>query len=311
MNGIMMGLTPREARKRYESVIDFAELTEFEDLKLKNYSSGMNVRLAFSVAIQVDADILLIDEVLAVGDAAFQQKCFDVFHRMRDEGKTIVFVTHDMSALNRFCHRAMLLERGSIVELGEPQEVGDRYLEINFGRDDEAGGAVAGGEDGEARVVEAWVEDERGERLAAAPQGVRITLNGRVTFNVEVDDPQASCVRARRGSSCDRRRQYNSRPPTDGPFPARRSGRLLVHVRERAGAGPLQPDVHACSARIWLGRHRSLRGLVLVRGHGRAAARRCRRSAGRRQRAPGGERAASVRQEAVRRSASQAQDLRT
>ena len=73
----------------------------------------MHVRLAFSVAIQVDAEILLVDEILAVGDAAFQQKCFDVFHRMRDEGKTIVFVTHDMGSLQRFCHRAMLLERGS------------------------------------------------------------------------------------------------------------------------------------------------------------------------------------------------------
>ena len=192
MNGIMMGLTPREARKRYDSVIEFAELKEFEELKLKNYSSGMNVRLAFSVAIQVDAEILLIDEVLAVGDAAFQQKCFDVFHRMRDEGKTIVFVTHDMSALNRFCHRAMLLERGAIVELGEPQEVGDRYLEINFGRDDNARDAASGSEGGEARVVEVWVEDESGERLGAAPQGVRIRLNGLVTFNVEVDDPQAT-----------------------------------------------------------------------------------------------------------------------
>ena len=112
MNGIMLGLTPREARKRYESVIEFAELEEFKDLKLKNYSSGMHVRLAFSVAIQVDADILMIDEVLAVGDAAFQQKCFDVFNEMRDRGKTIMFVTHDMGALQRFCHRALLLERG-------------------------------------------------------------------------------------------------------------------------------------------------------------------------------------------------------
>jgi ABC-type polysaccharide/polyol phosphate transport system ATPase subunit len=192
MNGIMMGLSPREARKRYEAVIDFAELAEFEELKLKNYSSGMQVRLAFSVAIQVDAEILLIDEVLAVGDAAFQQKCFDVFHSMRDQGKTIVFVTHDMSALNRFCHRAMLLERGSIVELGEPQKVGDRYLEINFGREDGPDGSAAGEVDGEARVVEVWVENERGERLTAAPQGVRIRLNGLVTFNVEVDDPQAT-----------------------------------------------------------------------------------------------------------------------
>src|ERR1039458_10425479 len=81
LNGIMMGLSPREARRRVGEVIDFAELREFEELKLKNYSSGMHVRLAFSVAIQVDADVLLVDEVLAVGDAAFAQKCFDVFNR--------------------------------------------------------------------------------------------------------------------------------------------------------------------------------------------------------------------------------------
>jgi ABC-type polysaccharide/polyol phosphate transport system ATPase subunit len=192
LNGIMLGLSPREARKRYDSVIEFAELKEFEDLKLKNYSSGMYVRLAFSVAIQVDADLLLIDEILAVGDAAFQQKCFDVFNRMRDEGKTIIFVTHDMGALNRFCHRALLLERGSQVYIGDPQEVGDRYLEINFGRDPEAGGKVEGRGDGDARVLEAWVEDEHGERQAAVPQGRRITLRARVSFMVEVEDPQAS-----------------------------------------------------------------------------------------------------------------------
>src|ERR1700730_9499636 len=135
LNGIMMGLSPREARARYDDVIDFAELREFEELKLKNYSSGMHVRLAFSVAIQVDAEILLVDEVLAVGDAAFQQKCFDVFNEMRDAGRTIVFVTHDMGAVNRFCHRAMLLERGKMVALGDPEVVADRYLELNFERE--------------------------------------------------------------------------------------------------------------------------------------------------------------------------------
>jgi ABC-2 type transport system ATP-binding protein len=129
LNGIMLGLSPSEARARYQRVIEFAELEEFQDLKLKNYSSGMHVRLAFSVAIQVDADILLIDEVLAVGDAAFQQKCFDVFNRMRDEGRTIVFVTHDMGAVTRFCHRALLLERGEVVTIGDPRDVADRYLE--------------------------------------------------------------------------------------------------------------------------------------------------------------------------------------
>ena len=138
----------------------------------------MYVRLAFSVAIQVDADILLVDEVLAVGDAAFAQKCFDVFNRMRDEGRTIVFVTHDMGTLNRFCHRAMLLERGSMVHIGEPHEVADRYLEINFGRAGQA--AAETGErragDGDARVLEAWIEDQNGDRHDTLAQGQRVTL---------------------------------------------------------------------------------------------------------------------------------------
>src|ERR1700761_1154972 len=128
MNGIMLGLSPREARRRVDSVIEFAELQEFKDLKLKNYSSGMQVRLAFSVAIQVAADILMIDEVLAVGDANFQQKCFDVFNDLRDQGKTIILVTHDMGQMQRFCHRAMLMERGNQICLGEAHEVAERYL---------------------------------------------------------------------------------------------------------------------------------------------------------------------------------------
>jgi ABC-type sulfate/molybdate transport systems ATPase subunit len=154
----------------------------------------MYVRLAFSVAIQVDADILLIDEVLAVGDAAFQQKCFDVFSSLRDQGKTIVFVTHDMGSLQRFCHRALLLERGDPVHLGEPHEVADRYLEINFGRDPDTAGLTEDERsgDGEARVVEAWVENDRGVRKKAVSQHERITLHARVSFTVEVEDPAAS-----------------------------------------------------------------------------------------------------------------------
>ncbi len=195
LNGIMLGLSPREARARYERVIEFAELEEFQDLKLKNYSSGMHVRLAFSVAIQVDADILLIDEVLAVGDAAFQQKCFDVFTRMREEGRTIVFVTHDMSAVTRFCHRAMLLERGALVEIGDPADIADRYLEIAFGRavgyvDPGVGSARMG--DGAARVSDVWLGEDHLERRMVAPQGEPLTLRALVTFNTDVRDPAVS-----------------------------------------------------------------------------------------------------------------------
>jgi ABC-type polysaccharide/polyol phosphate transport system ATPase subunit len=195
LNGIMLGLSPREARSRYEKVIEFAELEEFQELKLKNYSSGMHVRLAFSVAIQVDAEILLIDEVLAVGDAAFQQKCFDVFIRMRDEGRTIVFVTHDMSAVTRFCHRAMLLERGEMVMIGEPEEVADRYLELAFGREvgyDDYEVATSRMGDGAARVSEVWIGDDRAEKRAVAPQSEPLTLNVLVRFNEFVRNPAVS-----------------------------------------------------------------------------------------------------------------------
>jgi ABC-type polysaccharide/polyol phosphate transport system ATPase subunit len=195
LNGIMLGLSPREARSRFKRVIEFAELEEFTDLKLKNYSSGMSVRLAFSVAIQVDAEILLIDEVLAVGDAAFQQKCFDVFTRMRDEGRTIIFVTHDMSAVTRFCHRAMLIERGEVVSIGDPTDIADRYLEIAFGRAagyeaDDVGSTRMG--DGMARVTDVWLGDDPAEARAVAPQSEPLTLKVLVTFNADVLDPALS-----------------------------------------------------------------------------------------------------------------------
>src|SRR3954453_22896950 len=120
LNGVMMGLTPQETRGRLDAVVSFAELEDFVDLKLKNYSSGMLVRLAFSLMLEVDADILLIDEVLAGGDAAFQQKCADAFYEMKKAGKTIVLVTHEMATVEEYCHRAMLISDGHIAHLGEP-----------------------------------------------------------------------------------------------------------------------------------------------------------------------------------------------
>jgi hypothetical protein len=177
-------------------VLDFAELREFEDLKLKNYSSGMHVRLAFSVAIQVDADILLIDEVLAVGDAAFQQKCFDVFAQMRNAGRTILFVTHDMGSVERLCDRALLLDRGELTIMGDPREVANRYLELNFGRgqadqptDSTAAEAEQRPGDHDARIVEAWVEDELGTRVDTCRQGATYTYSCLVEFRRDVEDP--------------------------------------------------------------------------------------------------------------------------
>lgn len=201
INATMLGLSPREARRRYDAVIDFAELHEFEDLKLKNYSSGMEVRLAFSVMMQVDAEVLLIDEVLAVGDAAFQQKCFDEFARIRRQGRTVLLVTHDMGNVQRFCHRAMLLERGRIVELGEPDHVAARYLEVNFLRESAARDGDEPAESGRygdrrAEIVEAWFEDEAGERAATLPSGRRCAFAFAVRFREPVEDPLFGVVLA-------------------------------------------------------------------------------------------------------------------
>jgi ABC-2 type transport system ATP-binding protein len=176
LNGVMMGLTPGETRRRLDAVIEFAELEEFADLKLKNYSSGMLVRLAFSVMLQADADVLLIDEVLAVGDAAFQQKCADVFREMKAQGKTIVLVTHEMATVEAYCHRAMLIDGGKIRKSGDPVEIGREYLRLNFERGSaEAGTSIPGGSD-EVRLEDIWIEDEAGKRQSNVEAGREIRL---------------------------------------------------------------------------------------------------------------------------------------
>jgi ABC-type polysaccharide/polyol phosphate transport system ATPase subunit len=194
INAIMLGLTRKEARARFDGIIAFAELEEFLDMRLKNYSSGMIVRLAFSVAIQVDAEILLIDEVLAVGDARFQQKCFDEFHRLKREGRTILFVTHDMSAIERFCDRAMLLERGRMIMIGEPTTVARRYNELNFGKtiheaSEQLAGQEQAGQHRDAFIVDGWFEDADGTRIPAIAHREWCTACVEVHFNAPLDDP--------------------------------------------------------------------------------------------------------------------------
>lgn len=190
INGTMLGLSPREAKRRFDSVIDFAELREFEHLKIKNYSSGMLVRLAFAVMIHVDAEILLVDEVLAVGDAAFQQKCFDEFYRLRDENRTVILVTHDMSAVERFCDRAVLLEKGHLIRDGDAHQVGMEYLEVNFGRNDTAAKEQTDRVgDGRAEIREAWFEDEQGASAPMLETGRPCTFAARIRFAEEVTDP--------------------------------------------------------------------------------------------------------------------------
>ena len=281
MNGIMLGLTPREARKRYESVIEFAELQEFKELKLKNYSSGMHVRLAFSVAIQVDADILMIDEVLAVGDAAFQQKCFDVFNDLRDRGRTIIFVTHDMGAMQRFCHRALLLERGRPgapgraprgrrplpgAQLRARGAGGGRRRRSHGRRPGARGRGVARGGRRRASVI---------GRAASArhPQGAGRVHRGRHRSGGRRPDLQR---RAPRWCSSPPPRSRTSAPATSAP--ARRCvvSFAFDNVLAPGRYAPVFQLTHRGSG---LGRDRPVRGQLLVRRHRRRRARRSHRPA--------------------------------
>lgn len=123
LNGIIMGLTRREVRSVYDEIVEFSEVGRFMELKVKNYSSGMLARLGFAVSIHVPAEIMLLDEVLAVGDVEFQQKCFSVFEDFSRQGRTIVFVTHDLGSVERFCNKVVLLEGGRIEARGGAQEV--------------------------------------------------------------------------------------------------------------------------------------------------------------------------------------------
>ena len=129
VNATLLGLPLRELDRRFDEIIAFAELERFVDQKLKNFSSGMQVRLAFSIAIQVPFDVLLLDEVLAVGDKDFQEKCFATFDRFREEGKTIVLVSHALDAVTRFCDRALRLVGGRPEALGPAEEIVDVYAE--------------------------------------------------------------------------------------------------------------------------------------------------------------------------------------
>jgi ABC-type polysaccharide/polyol phosphate transport system ATPase subunit len=193
LNAIMLGLTPAQARERYDEIIAFAELEQFVDLKLKNYSSGMHVRLAFSVMVHVNPDVLLIDEVLAVGDAAFQQKCHDALTRAHQEGRTILLVTHDMGHVQRFCDRALLLDHGRTVVVGDPATVAARYLQLNFATtaapEDVEAILAAGEGDGSAAVVDAWFQDAGGQRTEMLPHGRPCAVCMRVRFNEAVSEP--------------------------------------------------------------------------------------------------------------------------
>ncbi|MGX7244026.1 ABC transporter ATP-binding protein [Enterococcus quebecensis] len=127
LNGALLGFSTAEIDDMYDDIVEFAELSDFMNQKLKNYSSGMQVRLAFSVAIQSKSDILVLDEVLAVGDEAFQRKCNDYFMQAREDKKTIILVTHSMDAVRKYCNKAMMIDKGEVKIIGTPEDVANQY----------------------------------------------------------------------------------------------------------------------------------------------------------------------------------------
>jgi ABC-2 type transport system ATP-binding protein len=130
LNGALLGFSRKKIDEMYDDIVDFAELHDFMEQKLKNYSSGMQVRLAFSVATRAEADILLVDEVLAVGDADFQRKCFDYFRDLKKKEKTVIFVSHDMGSVREYCDRAVLIDRSELIYSGSSGAVADEYIKL-------------------------------------------------------------------------------------------------------------------------------------------------------------------------------------
>ena len=233
-------------------MFEFAELEDFTELKLKNYSSGMSVRLAFSVMLQTDADILLIDEVLAVGDAAFQQKCFDVFHEMKDAGKTVVFVTHDMIAVQEFCDRAMLLHDGRVIDVGAPEEIGRHYLRLNFegdARSNPEGGSVA--VELHTRLLSARLVDESGAPMTNVEFGRPIRFEAELEARDELLNPTlAFQVLDADGKLVFTQQRKVGEDSDDGSvMPA--GGRILVRARLD---NPLNPGRYQLAC--WVGRSR-------------------------------------------------------
>jgi len=165
LNAAILGMPRREIARRFDDIVEFSGLGEFVESQVKTYSSGMYLRLAFSVAIHVDPELLLIDEILAVGDVAFQRKCMDRFVEFRNEGRTLIIVTHDTGSVRHFCDRAIWMDHGNIVEDGDPAPVIDRYTESMLAGtiDAETGGIRRG--DGPLRVTSVELLTDQGGEI--------------------------------------------------------------------------------------------------------------------------------------------------
>lgn len=202
LNGAMLGMTREEVAEVYDEIVGFAELERFMDQKLKNYSSGMMVRLAFSIAIQAKTDILLVDEVLAVGDANFQAKCYDFFHLLKKNKKTVVFISHDMSAVQQYCDRAIIIEGGKIIEEGNPRKIAQNYTNINMQQNE--GDMKSKNEqkmddskrwgNGDAEITEVYTSNSKRKSSTFTPDNEQLDVCIEFKANKDLESPTVGCV---------------------------------------------------------------------------------------------------------------------
>jgi ABC-2 type transport system ATP-binding protein len=183
LNGALLGFSTREIDEQYDDIVQFAELEQFMDQKLKNYSSGMQVRLAFSVATRAKAEILLIDEVLAVGDADFQRKCFQYFRSLKNDKTTVIFVSHDMEAVREYCDRCVLLDSSEIIYSGSPEVAAEKYVQLFNTKKDLT-------KTPQPRNDERWGDGAAEFTTVSAHSDVeKVVISGSINFNKKMVDP--------------------------------------------------------------------------------------------------------------------------
>ncbi len=202
LNGTMMGFSEKEIQERLPNILEFADIGDYVYQPVKTYSSGMFVRLAFAVAINIDPEILIVDEALSVGDVFFQAKCYHKFEEFREMGKTIVFVSHDLNSISKYCDRVFLLHQGNLLGVGTPKQMIDCYKRVLVGQYEQPqeGSPSQIPEEGlnpeiqeygtmQARIVEYYLTDENGLRTMAVLKGSEYTMHMRVRFQDHIPAP--------------------------------------------------------------------------------------------------------------------------
>lgn len=201
LNGTMMGFSKEEIDARIDDILAFADIGEYINQPCKTYSSGMFVRLAFAVSINIDPEILIVDEALSVGDVFFQAKCYRKFEDFKKQGKTILFVSHDLSSVSRYCDRVYLLNKGEMLGSGSPKEMIDKYKQILAGQAEEGETEIVetGENDtleygnGKAKITDYYITDEKGKKTSAIVKGTEYTVHMKVKMMEDLPAPIFAC----------------------------------------------------------------------------------------------------------------------